>query len=102
YTVESDRPVAFRGKVYSWTQMVNIVAGRDMSLELTMKNAEVGAPGGATTTEGPPLEADPAFLLPRWQDSIVAIWTTRTRASGFVIDARGLVATNRRSIGTAT
>ena len=102
YTVESDRPVAFRGKVYSWTQMIDIVAGLDASLELTMKNAEVGAPGAATTTEGPPLEADPAFLLPRWQDSIVAIWTPRSRASGFVVDARGLVATNRRTIGTAT
>ena len=102
YTIESDRPVAFRGKVYSWTQMVDIVAGRDATLDLTMQNADVAAPGASATTDGPPLEADPAFLLPRWQDSIVAIWTPRSRASGFVIDSRGLVATNRRTIGTAT
>jgi S1-C subfamily serine protease len=102
YTVESDKPVAFRGKVYSWTQMVDVVAGNDLTLELNMKNAEVAEPAATTSTEGPPLEADPAFLLPRWQDSVVSIWTPRSRASGFVIDNRGLVATNRRTIGTAT
>ena len=41
YTVESDRPVAFQGKAYQWTQMVDIVAGRDAVLELTADNAEV-------------------------------------------------------------
>jgi len=102
YTVESDRPVAFRGKVYSWTKMVDIAAGRDATLDLTMQNSDVAAPGASAAADGPPLEADPAFLLPRWQDSIVAIWTPRSRASGFVIDSRGLVATNRRTIGTAT
>ena len=35
YTVESDRPVAFQGKAYQWTQMVDIAAGRDVVLELT-------------------------------------------------------------------
>ena len=41
YTVESDRPVAFQGKAYQWTQMVDIAAGRDAVLELTADNAEV-------------------------------------------------------------
>ena len=41
YTVESDRPVVFQGKAYQWTQMVDIVAGRDAVLELTADNAEV-------------------------------------------------------------
>ena len=41
YTVESDRPVAFQGKAYQWTQIVDIVAGRDAVLELTADNAEV-------------------------------------------------------------
>ena len=29
YTVESDQPVVFQGKAYQWTQIVDIVAGRD-------------------------------------------------------------------------
>src|SRR5882672_5126107 len=32
YTVESDRPVAFNGKAYHWTQTLDIVAGREAIL----------------------------------------------------------------------
>src|SRR5204862_4647396 len=63
YTVESDRPVAFEGKAYQWTQMVDIVAGRDAVLELTADNAEIG-PVTSATVSGARLEADPSFLLP--------------------------------------
>ncbi len=101
YTVESDRPVVFHGKAYQWTQMVDIVAGRDAVLELTADNAEV-EPAASATPPRAPLEADPSFLLPQWQDSVVALWTPTTRASGFLIDAKGLIATNQRVIGTAT
>ncbi|MDP9324090.1 MAG: serine protease [Acidobacteriota bacterium] len=101
YTVESDRPVAFQGKAYQWTQTVRIVAGRDAVLELTADNAEVEAATSATASEAP-LEADPSFLLPQWQDSVVAVWTPISHASGFLIDAKGLIATNQRVIGTAT
>jgi S1-C subfamily serine protease len=106
YTVESDRPVTFHGNTYQWTQIVDIVAGRDAVLELTADNAEVEPVGSTTMTSGAPLEADPAFLLPQWQDSVVAVWTPTTHASGFVIaangDATGLIATNQRVIGAAT
>ena len=102
YTVESDRPVAFRGKAYQWTQMVDVAAGRDALLELTAANADVEPVTSATTTATPPLENDPSFLLPQWQDSVVAIWTPRTHASGVVVDAKGLIATNQRAIGNAT
>ncbi len=106
YTVESDRPVAFHGKAYQWRQTVDIVAGRDAVLDLTADNAAVELVGPTTpatsTTSGAPLEADPAFLLPKWRDSVVALWTSTAHASGFVIDASGLIATNQRVIGTAT
>ena len=86
YTVESDRSVAFNGKAYQWRQTIDIVAGRDAVLDLTADNAEVEAVAAAATpTSAAPLEADPAFLLPQWQDSVVALWTSTTRASGFVI-----------------
>jgi S1-C subfamily serine protease len=101
YTVESDQPVAFGGKAYQWTQTLDIAAGQDSVLELTADNAEIVEPVASGPTAAAPLEADPAFLLPEWQDSVVALWTADTRASGFVVDAKGLVATNQRVIGTA-
>src|SRR5207244_5397279 len=39
------------------------------------------------------------LLLPLWSNSVVAVWTPATRASGFVVDAAGLVVTNQRVIG---
>jgi S1-C subfamily serine protease len=101
YTVESDRPVVFHGKAYQWTQMVDIVAGRDAVLELTADNAEV-EPATSASGAAAPLEADPSFLLPQWQDSVVAVWTPSSHGSGFLIDAKGLIATNQRVIGTTT
>ena len=98
YTVESDRSVVFHGKAYQWTETLDIVPGRDAVLELTADSAEVEPAASAAA----PLESDPSFLLPQWQDSVVALWTPITRASGFLIDAKGLIATNQRAIGTAT
>jgi S1-C subfamily serine protease len=95
YIVESDQPVSFQGKAYHWTQMVDIVAGRDAVLELTADNAEVD-PGSSATT------SDSLSLLTQWQESVIALWTPTTHASGFVIDAKGLIATNQRAVGTAT
>ena len=97
YTVESDKAVVFGGKSYQWTQTLDIKAGRDATLELTADNAAV-----ETATSAGPIEADPSFLLPQWQDSVVALWTPATHASGFLFDAKGLVATSQRAIGTAT
>jgi hypothetical protein len=88
--------------MYQWTQLVEIAAGRDESLELTADNAEVEPAPSATTTSAAPLQDDPAFLLPQWQDSVVALWTPSVHATGFVVDARGLVVTNQRVIGDAT
>jgi len=98
YTVESDEPVAFGGKGYQWTQTVDITAGRDLVLELTAGNAEVGAAPAPSA----PRENDPLLLLPQWKDSLVAIWTPESRASGFVVDAAGLVMTNQHAIGSAS
>jgi len=102
YTIESDRPVAFEGKAYQWTQMVDIVSGRDAVLELTIDNAEVVPLTSEATSATSPKEADASSLLARWQDSVVAIWTTTMHASGFVFDASGLIATDQQVIGAAT
>ena len=101
YTVESDRPVAFDGKAYQWTQVVEVAAGRDAVLELTAGNAEIVA---ATSTTDPVATSDDdsSLLLPRWQGSVVTLWTPTSRALGFVVDTKGLVATNQRVVGDAT
>jgi hypothetical protein len=101
YTVESERAVAFQGGAYQWTQTVDVVAGRGAILELTADNADVEPVTPAASTSAAPSEADPSALLMQWQDSVVALWTPTTHASGFVIDAKGLIATNQRVVGTA-
>ncbi|HVG84333.1 MAG TPA: serine protease [Vicinamibacterales bacterium] len=104
YTVESDRPFVFLGQAYEWTQMVDVVAGRDATLALTAENAEVvpltesasAAAGGAASAR------DPSLLFGKWQESVVAIWSPTSRGSGFIVDAQGLVATDRNVVGRAT
>ncbi|HSL23509.1 MAG TPA: trypsin-like peptidase domain-containing protein, partial [Vicinamibacterales bacterium] len=102
YTVESEEPIVFQGKAYRWTQLVQIVAGRDAVVELTTDNAEVEPASAASTTTTAQSQSDPSFLLPQWQNSVVEVWTPTAHASGFVIDARGLVATSQRAVGAAT
>ena len=46
--------------------------------------------------------ADASDVFTVWQDSVVALWTPTTRASGFVIDRRGFVATSEQVVGAAT
>src|SRR5207302_293942 len=73
YTVESDEPFTFDGKSYQWTKTLEIIAGRDVVLELTAGNAEVGA-APAPSVSSPPKENDPSLLLPQWNDSVVGVW----------------------------
>ena len=101
YTVESDQPVAFQGKSYEWMQILDIVAGRSVDLELTMKNAQVGTATASTATVTSAIDSDPSLLLMPWNDSVFGIWTPTTHASGFLIDASGLIVTNQRAVGTA-
>ena len=96
YTVESDHPVVFQGKSYQWTRTLDIAAGRDAVLELTAKNAEIESVATTAT-----VETDPWVVLPQWEASVFALWTPLTRASGFVIDAKGLIATSPRAVGAA-
>src|SRR5262245_62135030 len=79
YPVESDRPGAFFGKSYQWTEIVTIAAGRDAVLELTADNAEVEAVSPWTSTAGTPLESDPWSVVARWRDSVIALWSPTAR-----------------------
>src|SRR5688572_7565595 len=104
YTVESEHPFAPGGKdakSYQWTMVVDVVIGRDVTLELNSGNAEVGSAADSPDAVAAPTVADPSSLLARWQDSLVAIWTATTHGSGFLIDSDGLIAADQQVIGAA-
>jgi hypothetical protein len=98
YTIESDRPVTIGGRSYQWTQTIDVVAGRDATLELTAQNAETPSAGAGTV----PADADPSVLLSQWDAAVVAIWTPTAHASASIVDTNGLVVTNQRVVGAAT
>jgi S1-C subfamily serine protease len=102
YVVESDQPVALQGKAYRWRQTLDIVAGRDATLNLTVANAVVEPIAPGTTNADAPLATDTSFLLRQWLDSVVELWTPTAHASGFLVDGAGLIATNQRVVGDAT
>ena len=102
YIVESDRPYSFGGKGYQWTQVVEIVAGRSETLELTTDNAEVGSLVAEAPVPGGPRAGAPSLLLDQWQGSVIELWTPTAHATGFVVGTDGLVVTNQRVVGSAT
>jgi S1-C subfamily serine protease len=98
YTVESDQPVAFQGKGFEWTEVVDVVSGRRATLQLTAKNAEVGA----ISTSAKAVDASSIVLYEDHQASVVELWSPTGHAAGFLADAKGLIVTNQRSLGDAT
>ena len=102
YTVESDLPVTLGGRSFVWTQMLDVTAGRDTELALTAANADADTGSAGTTGSTGATHADGAVMLNKWRGSIAEIWTPTSHATGFVIDPRGLVATNDRTVGAAT
>lgn len=103
YTVESDLPVRLGARVFAWTRTLDVVAGSNTVLELTEANSDAGVdPGAAAVDAGRATHADGAAILNKWQSSIAEIWTPTRHATGFVIDARGLIATSDRALGEAT
>jgi S1-C subfamily serine protease len=105
YIVESDVPFLFEGKAYEWAQPVTVAQTGDTTLALTARNAAVEAKPGSADSPGiaeAAAEHAEASLLAEWQDSVVTIWTPRTSGRGFLVDPRGLIATNQRLVGRDT
>lgn len=102
YVVESDQPVALQGRAYRWRQTVDVVAGANPALDLTVANAVVEPIAPGTTDADAPLATDTSFLLRQWLDSVVELWTPTAHASGFLVDTAGLIATSQRVIGDET
>jgi len=102
YTIESDQPLIFGGKSYEWRVVVDVAAGRDTPLELTPSNAEVEATSApAAAGASGDVEVSRATILADFQDSIVNIWSPTKIGAGFLVDARGLIATSQRLVGGA-
>jgi S1-C subfamily serine protease len=102
YTVETDQPVSLGGQAYAWIQMVDVAAGRDAVLALTSKNAEIAAVTPGVSGAAAPVSVDSAAIFNKWRHSVVELWTPTAHATGFLIDSRGLIATNDRALGEAT
>src|SRR5688572_24381916 len=100
YIVESDEPVTFGGRAYQWRQHVEIVAGRDFRVDFTADNAEIVPLEMVRPTMGGASRDD--ALLEKHRESVVAVWSPTARVSGFVVDPRGLIATEGRAIDAAT
>ena len=101
YIVESDRPVGVGGRAYQWTEVIEIAAGRDFVLNLNSANAEI-VPVSMSTSPTAATSVREDDLLMKYRESVVAVWSPTARASGFVVDSRGLIATDGRAIGAAT
>lgn len=103
YLVESDKPLVFDGKRYEWRQTIEVGGDGQATVALTASNAEVGTASASDAAVSAPALADndPSFLLSEWRDSVVAVWTPTTRASGFLVDAAGLIVTNHRAVDRA-
>ena len=102
YVIESDRPAVFGGRAYQWREEVEIVAGRDLSLDLTADNAEIVPLERLSSPPTPDSASREDSLLSKYQESVVAVWSPTARASGFVVDSRGLIATDGQAVGAAT
>lgn len=101
YTVESDAPVAFQGREYLWVQTLDVRAGADATVAFTAANAQGGPVTAASATPGA-RPIDNADVRTLWQQSVVSLWLPTAQASGFVVDARGLVATSQQAVGAQT
>jgi S1-C subfamily serine protease len=102
YTVESDEPLIVRGKAYEWRRTLDVPSGGVTLVELTADNAQIEAAAASPSGSGPSrVEGSASALLIDWQNSIVSIWSPTKLGSGFLIDARGLIATNQRLVGGA-
>jgi S1-C subfamily serine protease len=100
YTVESDSPVTLGTQSYVWTQTIDVTGGSNV-LSLTPANAEISTDTAVASGGVAPMRADSAVIFTKWRDSVVEIWTPTAHASGFLIDARGLIATNEPALRDA-
>lgn len=104
YTIESDEPLITDSKTYQWVQTIDVATGRDTTLDLNAANAmvETAAPGAAAPTPAMNTASAASAILSDWQHSVFTLWSPKRIGAGFLVDARGLIATSARFVGKAT
>lgn len=93
YVIESERAVDFQGKSYRWSRRVTVRPSETLNLEFSIDNATIDA-----LPQTPKQAADLPSLFKQWQNSVVTVWGETGRGTGFLIDSRGLVATNQHVV----
>jgi len=74
-----------------------------VALGLSAANASLSdVPVEPAAGSAAPEASDTSFLLARWQESVVAVWAPTARATAFLIDQRGLLATSAHAVGRSS
>ena len=124
YQLESESPIDFQGRRYSWSMPVQVDSGQSIVIELANDNAMLEVSGtpvnnleGADTTEGPLGQAASTGMslggvrqvAPEMQvynavrGGVFRVEAGLARGSGFLADTLGgVILTNDHVIGTAT
>jgi S1-C subfamily serine protease len=101
YSLQTDAPIEFEGKRYSWSLEI-VVMAPVTSITLSNDNATV-APG---ETQAPSPAPAPGRVVDnlttfyqRYQNSVVTVWSEFGHGTGFLIDKSGIFLTNQHVVG---
>jgi hypothetical protein len=100
YRVESDRPVSYQGKGYSWR--VDVVLSRnDQQFELTNDNAIIVLAPKTAVSASDRSRDDLTGLFQKYRNGVVTVWSEFGTGTGFIFDQNGLILTNQHVIGAS-
>jgi S1-C subfamily serine protease len=100
YRVESDRPLSYQGKAYSWR--VDVVLSRnDQPCELTNDNAIIVIAPETAASPSDRSRDNLTDLFQKYRNGIVTVWSEFGHGTGFIFDQNGLILTNQHVIGAS-
>lgn len=94
YQITTPEPVELQGKRYTW-ELDFTLERTGLQLDLSNDNAKVSEAPSAPAAR--PAE-DLSSLFKRLQHSVVTVWSSTGRGTGFIVDDHGLVITNQHVV----